>query len=105
MMTAVEESAPPSDQQEIGIIYPPPEIRVIVDKTAAFISSRGGLELEAKVRERERQNPKFSFLNPGDPYYPYYQIQLSKARDAKGARMNIDFNSGKISCWFHVFFV
>ena len=43
----------------IGVINPPPEIRVIVDKTANFISMRGGLELEAKVREKERQNPKF----------------------------------------------
>lgn len=25
-----------------------------------------------KVRERESKNPKFSFLQPEDPYYRYY---------------------------------
>jgi splicing factor 3A subunit 1 len=68
-----------------SVIYPPPDIRVIVDKTATFVASRGGLDLEDKVREKERNNPKFSFLNPGDPYYPYYQMRLSDVRSGKGA--------------------
>jgi splicing factor 3A subunit 1 len=73
-----------AEDDGIGIILPPPEIRGIIDKTAKFVAERGGLELEDKIREKERNNPKFSFLNGGDPYYAYYQVKLTEARSGKG---------------------
>uniref|UniRef100_A0A0K0DB32 Splicing factor 3A subunit 1 n=1 Tax=Angiostrongylus cantonensis TaxID=6313 RepID=A0A0K0DB32_ANGCA len=36
----------------IGLIYPPPDIRTIVDKTAAFVA-RNGVDFENKIREKE----------------------------------------------------
>ncbi|CDW55098.1 Splicing factor 3A subunit 1 [Trichuris trichiura] len=68
----------------VGIIYPPPEIRNIVDKTASFVA-RNGASFEVRIREHEVNNPKFNFLNPGDPYHAYYQQKVQ------------DFIEGKVS--------
>ena len=63
----------------IGFIYPPPEVRNIVDKTASFVA-RNGVEFESKIRMNEQSNPKFNFLNPGDPYHAYYQHKVQESR-------------------------
>lgn len=74
----------PQDQLEsykvptIGIIYPPPELRNIVDKTAGFVA-RNGPDFEARIRQNEINNAKFNFLNPGDPYHAYYEHKVSTA--------------------------
>ncbi|KII61419.1 Splicing factor 3A subunit 1 [Thelohanellus kitauei] len=57
---------------DIGIIYPPPEVRSIIEKTAEFVH-KNGMEFEDKIRQREVQNLKFSFLNRNDPYFMYYK--------------------------------
>ncbi|XP_038220657.1 splicing factor 3A subunit 1 [Zerene cesonia] len=67
----------------IGIIYPPPEVRNIVDKTASFVA-RNGPEFEARIRQNELGNPKFNFLNSGDPYHAYYQHKVKEIREGKG---------------------
>ncbi|RDD44977.1 Splicing factor 3A subunit 1 [Trichoplax sp. H2] len=64
----------------IGIIYPPPEVRNIVDKTASFVA-RNGLEFETRIRHNEANNPKFNFLNSNDPYHAYYQHKLINFRE------------------------
>lgn len=70
--------------ETIGIIYPPPELRNIVDKTAGFVAnSKNGPEFEARIQQNEKNNPKFNFLNPGDPYHAYYR---NKVRDFQEAR-------------------
>ena len=66
----------------IGFIYPPPEVRNIVDKTASFVA-RNGVEFESKIRMNEQSNPKFNFLNPGDPYHAYYQHRVVVIREGK----------------------
>uniref|UniRef100_A0A5S6R4U8 Splicing factor 3A subunit 1 n=1 Tax=Trichuris muris TaxID=70415 RepID=A0A5S6R4U8_TRIMR len=66
----------------VGIIYPPPEIRNIVDKTASFVA-RNGASFEIRIREHEVNNPKFNFLNPGDPYHAYYQQKVQDYIDGK----------------------
>ena len=48
-----------------GIIYPPPEVRNIVDKTASFVA-RNGPEFELRIKQNEINNPKFNFLNTGN---------------------------------------
>lgn len=68
----------------IGIIYPPPELRNIVDKTASFVA-RNGPEFEARIRQNEINNQKFNFLNPGDPYHAYYQHKVKEFKEGKGA--------------------
>ncbi|KPM05088.1 splicing factor 3A subunit 1-like protein [Sarcoptes scabiei] len=66
---------------EISIIYPPPEIRNIVDKTASFVA-RNGPEFETRIQQNEPNNRKFNFLNPGDPYNAYYQFKVKEFREA-----------------------
>ncbi|KHJ82874.1 surp module, partial [Oesophagostomum dentatum] len=56
----------------IGLIFPPPDIRTIVDKTAAFVA-RNGVDFENKIREKEANNKRFNFLSPTDPYNAYYK--------------------------------
>jgi len=58
-----------------GLIYPPPDIRQIVDKTASFVA-RNGIQFESKIKSDERSNTKFAFLNESDPYHAYYRMKI-----------------------------
>uniref|UniRef100_H2YW42 Splicing factor 3A subunit 1 n=1 Tax=Ciona savignyi TaxID=51511 RepID=H2YW42_CIOSA len=78
---APEESQ--SSKQIIGIIYPPPEVRNIVDKTASFVG-RNGPEFEARIRQNEINNSKFNFLNGTDPYHAYYRHKVKEFIEGKG---------------------
>ncbi|KAL2866039.1 putative pre-mRNA splicing factor [Aspergillus lucknowensis] len=66
-----------------GVILPPKDIRAIVEKTAGYVT-RNGAVFEDRVREKERNNPKFSFLNSNDPYAPFYQWRLSEIKEGRG---------------------
>jgi splicing factor 3A subunit 1 len=46
--------------------------------------ARNGPEFEARIRQNELGNPKFNFLNPGDPYHAYYQHKVNDFREGKG---------------------
>ncbi|QSL64568.1 hypothetical protein MERGE_001869 [Pneumocystis wakefieldiae] len=70
---------PPS---HMGMILPPLDIREIVEKTANYVS-RNGIGFEEKIREKERNNSKFCFLNPLDPYYKYYEFRLEECKKGK----------------------
>ncbi|XP_011494134.1 PREDICTED: splicing factor 3A subunit 1 [Ceratosolen solmsi marchali] len=78
-----EDTPVPSSQPVVGIIYPPPEVRNIVDKTASFVA-RNGPEFESRIRQNELGNPKFNFLNVGDPYHTYYQHKVKEFKEGKG---------------------
>lgn len=65
-----------------GVVYPPPDLRPIIDKTAEFVA-RNGVAFEAKIREQERLNPKFAFLNSGDAYHTYFRLQIRAAAERK----------------------
>ncbi|VDQ04520.1 unnamed protein product, partial [Trichobilharzia regenti] len=69
-------------QPKIGIIYPPPEVRNIVDKTASFVA-RNGPDFESRIRQNEISNPKFNFLNPADPYHAYYQHKVREFAEGR----------------------
>ena len=57
----------------MGMIYPPPEIKKLVDKTASLVANYGdGIEEKMK----EEPNPSFSFLKEGDPYRKYYEQKI-----------------------------
>ncbi|XP_056642343.1 splicing factor 3A subunit 1 [Diorhabda sublineata] len=75
----------------VGIIYPPPEVRNIVDKTASFVA-RNGPEFEARIRQNELGNPKFNFLNTGDPYHAYYQHKVKDFREGKAQEPTAGLN-------------
>ncbi|GJJ12208.1 hypothetical protein Clacol_006449 [Clathrus columnatus] len=62
-----------------GLILPPPEIKSVIDKTAGFVAkSANPPQFEEKIRESQRHDPKFSFLNLADPYHAYYRHRLNK---------------------------
>ena len=71
------------DVNVVGVIYPPTEVRNIVDKTASFVA-RNGPDFEVRIRQNEINNPKFNFLNSEDPYHAYYQFKVKDLRDGKG---------------------
>ncbi|XP_015795989.1 splicing factor 3A subunit 1 [Tetranychus urticae] len=74
--------------ETIGIIYPPPELRNIVDKTASFVA-RNGPEFETRIQQNEQNNPKFNFLKAGDPYHAYYQYKVKEFKEgSKGSEIS-----------------
>ncbi|KAI9734951.1 MAG: SF3a splicing factor complex subunit [Cirrosporium novae-zelandiae] len=70
-----------------GIVLPPKEIRAIVEKTAGYVA-RNGPVFEDRIREKERSNPRFSFLNPADPYGPFYEWRLEEIREGRGTSVS-----------------
>ncbi|KAF8162988.1 pre-mRNA splicing factor [Crassisporium funariophilum] len=62
-----------------GLILPPPEIKSVIDRTALFVArSANPPQFEERVREGQRSDPKFSFLNPADPYHAYYRHRMER---------------------------
>ncbi|KAJ1939661.1 splicing factor 3a, subunit 1, partial [Linderina pennispora] len=66
-----------SDTQPAEIIYPPLDIKSIVDKTAEHVA-KSGERFQGLLREKYEGNAKFSFLYPNDPYNAYYQHMVVK---------------------------
>lgn len=51
----------------------------VIDRTATFVAnSPTPVQLEDKIREGQRSDPKFSFLNPADPYHAYYRDKMTR---------------------------
>jgi hypothetical protein len=50
-----------------------------IEKTAEFICVQGA-QMEILMRAKETENPKFQFLNPGNPYHQIYKQVLEKKR-------------------------
>ncbi|CAG8330294.1 unnamed protein product [Penicillium salamii] len=67
-----------------GVVLPPKDIRAIVEKTAGYVA-RNGQVFEDRIREKEKSNPKFSFLVEGDAYAPFYQWRLVEIREGRGS--------------------
>ncbi|KAG0199322.1 hypothetical protein BGX28_007373 [Mortierella sp. GBA30] len=84
------------DTASVGIIYPPPYIREIADKTAAYVSGSGsGALLEERLRQSEKNNAKFCFLNPTDPYHAYYAFKVKEAKSGNGKLASLGLSSPK----------
>jgi splicing factor 3A subunit 1 len=63
----------------------------IIEKTASYVA-RNNKDFEERIRENERANPKFAFLNPLDPYYKYYDWRLNELQ-AGGAKQPTPFTT------------
>jgi splicing factor 3A subunit 1 len=51
----------------------------VIDRTSAFVArSANPPQFEEKIRENQRNDPKFSFLNPADPYHAYYRHRMAR---------------------------
>lgn len=91
--------APPGDasaaldnfKPPAGVVLPPREVRNILEKTAGYVA-RNGAVFEERIREKESQNPKFSFLGPSDAYYPFYQWRLGEIKAGRGT----DIAAGRV---------
>ena len=59
---------------------PPPDIRAIVDKTAQFVA-KNGPEFEQRILGSEKNNQKFNFLLPADPYNAYYRGKIAAFKE------------------------
>lgn len=57
-----------------GMLYPPPDLRVIVDKTASYVL-KNGKDFEDILRAKN--DKRFSFLQYKDPYYKYYTFKVT----------------------------
>lgn len=77
-----EVSKPPA-----GIVLPPRDIRSIVEKTAGYVA-RNGIVFEDRIREKEKHNPKFSFLSPNDAYSAFYAWRLEEIREGRGTAVS-----------------
>eukprot|EP00958_Prasinococcus_capsulatus_P024131 scaffold3734_cov425-Prasinococcus_capsulatus_cf.AAC.9 len=74
-----------STTKAIGIIQPPPDIRSIVEKTAAFVAkSENGAEFERRILANEKSNAKFNFLNANDPYHAFYRHRIKEIQEGSG---------------------
>lgn len=69
------------------VILPPPYIRNIAEKLAIYVV-RNGPEFEGKILEKERNNPRFSFLYSSDPFHPFYQKLLQEVREVGPGMMS-----------------
>ena len=88
---ATDSSAPPGAdeirQPPAGVVKPPRDIQAIVEKTAGYVA-RNGVVFEDRIREKEKHNPKFSFLSPNDAYAPFYAWRLQEVRDGRGTAIS-----------------
>lgn len=62
----------------VFLFFPPgadQELRNVIDKLAQFVA-RNGPEFEKMTMEKQKDNPKFSFLFGGE-YFSYYKCKLA----------------------------
>jgi len=72
-----------SNTADIGLIYPPSDVRAIVDKTAEFVA-RNGDAFEARIAATNANNLKFAFLKKDDPYRAYYDFKVDQFKNGGG---------------------
>ncbi|CAD7933519.1 unnamed protein product [Amoebophrya sp. A25] len=75
------------DADVTTVIFPPPEMRGIIDKMAEYVGKNG---IDFEKRAMQEKSAKLSFLNLDNPYRPYYDYLLReiRARDAGAAGAN-----------------
>lgn len=90
--TAVDTPGTPALPDEVskppaGVVLPPRDIRAIVEKTAGYVA-RNGPAFEDRIRDKEKHNPKFSFLSAKDAYFPFYAWRLEEVREGRGTAVS-----------------
>lgn len=67
--------------KNIFVIHTDTELRNIIDKLAQFVA-RNGPEFEQMTKNKQKDNPKFSFLFGGE-YFNYYQYKVTTEQASK----------------------
>jgi splicing factor 3A subunit 1 len=70
-----------------GVVLPPKDIRAIVEKTAGYVA-RNGPVFEDRIRQKELNNPKFSFLASHDAYNAFYLWRLNEVKEGRGTAVS-----------------
>lgn len=78
------------------VVLPPREIRNVLEKTAGYVV-RNGATFEERIRQKEKSNPKFSFLTENDAYHDYYEWRLSEIRAGRGTAVSAGREPGDSS--------
>ena len=68
-------AAPSTFAAPIGVILPPPDVRVVIDRTADFVRKTGA-EGEEQLISKNRGQRKFAFLLSSSPYHAYYRQRV-----------------------------
>lgn len=80
-----------------GVIRPPPDIRVVADRTASYVA-KNGRAFEARILNSEKgRTPKFAFLQPSSPFNAYYEDQIKfyeNGGDAESEAVDKDKSTG-----------
>uniref|UniRef100_A0A0G4F3Q9 SURP motif domain-containing protein n=1 Tax=Chromera velia CCMP2878 TaxID=1169474 RepID=A0A0G4F3Q9_9ALVE len=78
-MPPARPAAPPT-ASKFGIIFPPPDIQNVIEKTASFVAKNGDAFESRIIQERQGDQQKFGFLMKNNPYRPYYEMKLRELR-------------------------
>jgi splicing factor 3A subunit 1 len=66
-----------------GVIRPPPDIRVVADRTASYVA-KNGRAFESRILKSEKgKTPKFAFLQPTSPFHAYYEDRIKFYEDGE----------------------
>ncbi|XP_041086582.1 calcium homeostasis endoplasmic reticulum protein-like isoform X1 [Polyodon spathula] len=82
----MEMPAPPEDQ----------ELRNVIDKLAQFVA-RNGPEFEKMTMEKQKENPKFSFLFGGE-FFNYYRYRLAFEQQPHSTRHDCEEYNLEVHC-------
>ena len=66
-----------------GTVLPPRSLRDVIEKTAGYVG-RNGVAFEERIRGKEGQTAKMSFIMPDDAYHPYYRWRVEEVRAGRG---------------------
>ncbi|OHT00201.1 Surp module family protein [Tritrichomonas foetus] len=78
------------------LIIPPKKVIKVIDTTVTSIAQWGD-NLVRKILEDPKNAQKFSFLQPNDPFYPFYQMRLEEAKSGNKKQENASTASGTTS--------
>lgn len=95
-------AAPLGSSGSVGVIIPPPEVKLVVDHTANFIRTKGA-HYEQVLLANNRNSAKFAFLESGSPFHAYYRQRVEfgeaapalQAREAVSAKLAAAADAGK----------
>jgi splicing factor 3A subunit 1 len=59
-----------------GLIRPPPEIRAVADRTAAYVAKNGRAFENRILSSAKGKTPKFAFLQQSSPFHAYYEDRI-----------------------------
>lgn len=79
------EEAVSSPCSSSSVLFADQELRNVIDKLAQFVA-RNGPEFEKMTMDKQKDNPKFSFLFGGE-FFSYYKCKLALEQQQRAYRL------------------